>query len=84
MRILGWEDFEELVLRRPTVGAKTIRLLGERLAVYEHRLSEQIRKEVLARLAGLIFRLSEHRASSRARAAVGYPPVTPTSNLPAW
>ena len=61
MRILGWEDFEELVLRRPTVGAKTIRLLGERLAVYEGRLSDQVRKEVLARLAGLIFRLSEHR-----------------------
>jgi CRP/FNR family transcriptional regulator, cyclic AMP receptor protein len=61
LRILGWEDFEELVLRRPTVGAKTIRLLGERLAVYEGRLSDQVRKEVLARLAGLIFRLSEHR-----------------------
>ncbi|HEV8044878.1 MAG TPA: hypothetical protein VGP38_06850, partial [Rubrobacter sp.] len=32
LRVLGWEDFEELVLRRPKVGVKTIRLLGERLA----------------------------------------------------
>ena len=29
--------------------------------MYEGRLSDQVRKEVLARLAGLIFRLSEHR-----------------------
>jgi CRP-like cAMP-binding protein len=59
LSVVGWEDFEKLVLRRPKVGVKTIRLLVERLAVYEHRLSEQIRKEVLARLAGLILRLSE-------------------------
>ena len=38
----------------------TIRLLGERLEEYEGRLSELIRKEVPARLAGLILRLSEH------------------------
>ncbi len=61
LRVLGWEDFEELVLRRPKVGVKTIRLLGERLAVYEGRLSDQIRKEVLARLAGLILGLSENQ-----------------------
>ncbi len=63
LRVLGWEDFEELVLRRPKVGARMIHILSERLAVYEHRLSDQIRKEVLARLAGLILRLSDPQDS---------------------
>ena len=35
--------------------------MSERLAVCEGRLSEMIRKEVPARLAGLILRLSEHQ-----------------------
>ena len=60
LRVLGWEDFERLVLRNPKVGVDTIRLLGERLDDYEARLSDLIRKEVPARLAGLILRLSEH------------------------
>ncbi len=47
--------------RNPEVGVKTIRLLGERLSVYEGRLSDLVRKEVLARLAGLILGLSEHQ-----------------------
>jgi CRP/FNR family transcriptional regulator, cyclic AMP receptor protein len=59
--VLGWEDFEELVFRNPKVGVKTIRLLSERLAVCEGRLSEMIRKEVSARLAGRILRLSEYQ-----------------------
>ncbi len=59
LSVIGWEDFEKLMLRRPKVGAKTIRLLSKRLAECEGRLSDQIRKEVLARLAGLILRLSE-------------------------
>ena len=59
LRTLGWEDFENLVLRNPKVGLKTIRLLGDRLEAYEGRLSDLIRKEVPARLAGLILRLSE-------------------------
>jgi len=59
--VLGWEDLEELVFRNPKVGVKTIRLLSERLAVCEGRLSEIIRKEVPARLAGLILRFSEHQ-----------------------
>jgi CRP/FNR family transcriptional regulator, cyclic AMP receptor protein len=58
--VLEWEDFEELVLRNPEVGIKTIRLLSERLAACEGRLSDLIRKEVVARLAGLILELSEH------------------------
>jgi CRP/FNR family transcriptional regulator, cyclic AMP receptor protein len=63
LSIVEWKDFEALVLRNPKVGVKTIRLLGERLAVSEGRLSEQIRKEVLARLAGLILRFSEPQGS---------------------
>jgi CRP/FNR family transcriptional regulator, cyclic AMP receptor protein len=59
LSVVGWEVFEALVLRNPRVGVKTIRLLVERLAVSEGRLSDQIRKEVLARLAGLILRFSE-------------------------
>jgi CRP/FNR family transcriptional regulator len=60
LRVVEWEDFERLVLRNPKVGVNTIRLLGERLDDYEARLSDLIRKEVPARLAGLILRLSEH------------------------
>ena len=60
LRVVGWEDFEDLVLRYPKVGVKTIRLLGERLAVCESRLSDQVRKEVPARLASVVLRLSEH------------------------
>jgi CRP/FNR family transcriptional regulator, cyclic AMP receptor protein len=59
LRIVGWEDFEDLVLRNPEVGLKTIRRFGERLDEYEDRLSDLIRKEVPARLAGLLLRLSE-------------------------
>lgn len=36
--VLGWEDFEQVVLRNPQVGIRTIRLLSERLAVCEGRL----------------------------------------------
>ena len=59
LRVVEREDFEDLVLRNPKVGVDTIRLLGERLDAYEARLSELVRKEVPARLAGLLLRLSE-------------------------
>jgi CRP/FNR family cyclic AMP-dependent transcriptional regulator len=59
--LLRWYDFEELVLRNPGVATKTIRLLSERLAVSEGRLSDLIRKEVPARLATLILSLSEYQ-----------------------
>jgi CRP/FNR family cyclic AMP-dependent transcriptional regulator len=49
------------VFRNPEVRMKMIRLLSERLAVCEGRLSEMVRKEVPARLASLILRLSEHQ-----------------------
>ena len=61
LRVLEGEDFEDLVRRNPEVGVKTIRLLSERLAVYGSRLSDLVRKEIPARLAGLILGLSEHQ-----------------------
>ena len=61
LRVVGWEDFEDLAFRNPAVGVKTIRLLSERLDVCEGRLSDLVRKEVPARLAGLILGLSEHQ-----------------------
>jgi CRP/FNR family transcriptional regulator, cyclic AMP receptor protein len=59
--VLRWEDFEDLVLRNPQVGVRAIRLLSERLAVCEGRLSDLVRKDVPARLAGLVLWLSEHQ-----------------------
>ena len=61
LSVVEWEDFEALVLRNPKVGVKTIRLLSERIAVFEGRLSDQVSKEVPARLAGLVLRLSEQK-----------------------
>jgi CRP/FNR family transcriptional regulator, cyclic AMP receptor protein len=61
LRVLEGEDFENLVRRNPEVGVKTIRLLGERLSTCEDRLSGLVHKDVPARLATLVLRLSEHR-----------------------
>ena len=61
LRVLEGEAFEDLVRRNPEVGVKTIRVLGERLSTCEGRLSDMVRKEVPARLAGLILGLSEHQ-----------------------
>jgi CRP/FNR family transcriptional regulator, cyclic AMP receptor protein len=61
LRVLDVEDFEDLVHRNPEVGVKMIRLLSERLAACEVRLSDLVRKEVPARLASLILRLSERQ-----------------------
>jgi len=63
LRVLEGEDFDDLVRRSPEVGVKTIRLLGERLSTCEGRLSDLVRKEVPARLAGLILGLSEHQGT---------------------
>ena len=60
LRLLEGEAFDDLVRRNPEVGVKTIRVLGERLSTCEARLSDMVRKEVPARLAGLILGLSEH------------------------
>ena len=59
LRVLEGEDFEDLVQRNPEVGVKMIRLLSERLAACEVRLSDMVRKEVPARLASIILRLSQ-------------------------
>jgi CRP/FNR family cyclic AMP-dependent transcriptional regulator len=61
LRVLEWEAFEDLVRRNPEVGVKTIRLLGERLSTCEDRLSGLVHKEVPARLATLVLRLSGHQ-----------------------
>ena len=61
LRVLAREDFEDLVRRNPEVGVKMIRLLSERLAECASRLLDLIRKEVPARLAGLILGLSEYK-----------------------
>jgi CRP/FNR family transcriptional regulator, cyclic AMP receptor protein len=61
LRVVGWKHFEDLVLRYPKVGVKTIRLLSERLAACEGRFSDQVSKEVPARLAGLLLGLGEHQ-----------------------
>jgi CRP-like cAMP-binding protein len=63
LRVVEQQDFEDLVSRNPRVGVDTIRLLGERLDAYEARLSDLIRKEVPARLAGLLLRLSEREGA---------------------
>ena len=63
MRVVEQQDFENLVSRNPRVGVDTIRLLGDRLDAYEARLSDLIRKEVPARLAGLLLRLSEREGA---------------------
>ena len=59
--VVEWDDFEALVFRNPKVGVKTIHLLSERLAVCEIRLSDQVSKEVPARLASLVIDLSEQQ-----------------------
>ncbi len=61
VRVLGWEDLEDLVRRNPAVGIKLMRSLSERISVCEDRLSDLVRKEVPARLAGLVLKLSEHQ-----------------------
>ena len=66
LRVLEGEDFEDLVHRNPEVGVKMIRLLSGRLAACEARLSDMVRKEVSARLASLILRLSEHQGITTA------------------
>ena len=66
LRVVRWEDFEDFVRRNPEVGVKTIRLLGERLAICEDRLSDMVRKDVPARLASLILDMSKHQGITTA------------------
>jgi CRP/FNR family cyclic AMP-dependent transcriptional regulator len=62
LRVLEGEAFDDLVRRNPEVGVKTIRTLSQRLAAFEDRLSDFVRKEVSARLASVILRLCEHQS----------------------
>ena len=66
LRVLEGEDFESLVHRNPEVRVQMIRLLSERLAACEARLSDMVRKEVPARLASLILGLSERQGITTA------------------
>jgi CRP/FNR family transcriptional regulator len=66
LRVLEGQDFDDLVYRNPEVGVKMIRLLSERLAACEARLSDMVRKEVPARLASLIRHLSERQGITTA------------------
>jgi len=61
VRVLWWEDLEALVCRIPEVGIELMRVLSARLGVCEDRLSDLVRKEVPARLAGLVLKLSENQ-----------------------
>jgi CRP/FNR family transcriptional regulator, cyclic AMP receptor protein len=61
IRVLGWEDLEDLMRRNPEAGARLAQLLSARLAVCEDRFSDLVRKEVPARLAGLVLKLSGYQ-----------------------
>jgi CRP/FNR family cyclic AMP-dependent transcriptional regulator len=53
------QDLEDLVLENPKVGLQLLRLLTERLRVYEERLEALTLKQVPARLASLLVLLAE-------------------------
>ncbi len=55
---LKTEGVQQLIESNPTVGIAMVRLLSERLREAEVRLAELAHKQVLARLANLILRLS--------------------------
>jgi CRP/FNR family transcriptional regulator, cyclic AMP receptor protein len=61
VRSLRWEDFEEFVRRNPEVGVTMASLLSARLGVCEDRLSDLVHKDVTARLASLILKVSEYQ-----------------------
>jgi CRP-like cAMP-binding protein len=52
-------DVERLILKKPQVGLRMVRLLSERLRYYETRMEDVTLKEVPARLASLILFLVE-------------------------
>jgi CRP/FNR family transcriptional regulator, cyclic AMP receptor protein len=56
---LGLPDFEGLVLRRPEVGLRLVRVLAGRLRQSQLRMADLVHKEVPARLATLILTLVE-------------------------
>ncbi len=53
------KDLEALVRRNPEAGLELSRVLANQLMLMEDRWADMVEKEVLARLAGLIFMLVE-------------------------
>lgn len=53
------EDLKALVRRNPEVGLRVARMLANQLILIEDRWADMVEKEVLARLAGLIYMLVE-------------------------
>jgi CRP/FNR family cyclic AMP-dependent transcriptional regulator len=56
---LGLPDFEGLVMRKPEVGLRLVRVLAGRLRQSQLRMADLVQKEVPARLATLILTLME-------------------------
>jgi CRP-like cAMP-binding protein len=63
------EDLERLVLEKPEVGLRIMRILSERLRRYETRLEDITLKDVHSRLASIILMLVE---SEGTRTGAGY------------
>lgn len=57
--VMKRRDLEHLVMEKPQVGLKVMRVLSERLSLAEERMEDIALKEVPARLAGFILRLVE-------------------------
>ena len=53
------EDLESLMRRNPEVGIRLARMLANRVMLMEDRWADMTEKEVLARLAGLLYMLAE-------------------------
>jgi CRP/FNR family cyclic AMP-dependent transcriptional regulator len=53
------KDLDALVRRNPEVGLRLARMLATRLMLMEDRWADMVEKEVLARLAGVLFMLVE-------------------------
>ena len=56
---IAHKDLEALVRRNPEVGLELARVLANQLMLMEDRWADMVEKEVLARLAGLIYMLVE-------------------------
>jgi CRP/FNR family cyclic AMP-dependent transcriptional regulator len=52
-------EFEHLILKRPEVGARVVRLLSERLRYYQRRIEDICLKDAPSRLASFLLHLFE-------------------------
>jgi CRP/FNR family transcriptional regulator len=71
--VMEGDAVERLVLKKPQVGVRMIRLLSERLHYYETRMEDMTLKEVPARLASLILLLVESEGVMTARRSIKIP-----------